>query len=101
LLPRAPRTLSTRFGSNARRSFGSGICRAAGEVLSGQRSGVRDDLGRRALRDDPAAVHAGARPEIDDVIGRENRVAIVLDDEHVLPMSRSRISVASRRSWSR
>ena len=36
----------------------------------------------RALRDDAAAVHAGAGPEIDDVIGVPDRVFVVLDDDH-------------------
>ena len=43
--------------------------------------GVRHDLFGRALGDDVAAVHAGARAHVDDVIGREDRVAIVLDDD--------------------
>ena len=37
---------------------------------------------RRALGDDVAAVHAGARAHVDDVVGGEDGVAVVLDDEH-------------------
>ncbi len=40
------------------------------------------DLLRRALGDDLAAVNAGARPHVDDVIGRKNGVLVVLDDDH-------------------
>ena len=43
--------------------------------------GVLHQLRRRALGDDLAAVDAGARAHVDDVIGREDRLAIVLDDE--------------------
>src|SRR5690606_23377115 len=53
-----------------------------GQILPGQRRRIRADLLRRALSDDPAAVHARAGPEIDDVVGGENRFAVVLDDEH-------------------
>ena len=35
----------------------------------------------RALRDDLAAVHAGARAHVDDVVGREDGLAVVLDDD--------------------
>src|ERR1019366_9298250 len=35
----------------------------------------------RALRDDLTAVHAGARTHVDDVVGREDGLAIVLDDD--------------------
>ncbi len=34
-----------------------------------------------ALRDDPPAVHAGARAEVDDVVGLADRVLVVLDDD--------------------
>ena len=36
----------------------------------------------RALRDDAAAVHAGARAEVDDVVGVTDRIFVVLDDDH-------------------
>src|SRR5690606_5911554 len=55
---------------------------AARQVLARQRRRIRTDLVRRALRDDLAAVRARARAEIDDVIGREDRLAVVLDDHH-------------------
>ena len=37
---------------------------------------------RRALRDDFAAVHAGARADVDDVVGVPDRLLVVLDDDH-------------------
>ena len=40
------------------------------------------DLLRRSLGDDPPAVLAGARPEVDDVVGRAHRPLVVLDDDH-------------------
>ena len=43
---------------------------------------IGGDLGRRALRDDLAAVHARAGPEIDHVIGVPDRILVVLDDDH-------------------
>src|SRR5690606_36277564 len=55
---------------------------AARQVLARQRRRIRTDLVRRALRDDLAAVRARARAEIDYVIGREDRLAVVLDDHH-------------------
>ena len=54
----------------------------ARQILPGQRRRVRADLLRRALRDDLAAVHAGTGPQIHDVVRREDRLAVVLDDEH-------------------
>ena len=38
----------------------------------------------RALRDDLAAMNAGARPDIDDVIGGEDRILVMLDDDHAV-----------------
>ena len=43
--------------------------------------GIGHDLARRPLRDDLAAVDAGARADIDDVVGGEDRVLVVLDDD--------------------
>ena len=57
-----------------------------------------DQLGGRALEDHVPAVLAGARAEIDDVVGRADRLLVVLDDDTVLPRSRSRASVAEQRA---
>ena len=54
----------------------------AGQVLAGQRLRHRLDVGRRALRDDVAAVLAGARAHVDQVVGRAHRALVVLDHEH-------------------
>ena len=45
-------------------------------------AGAGLDLRGRALRHDVPAVRAGARPEIDDVIGGADRILVVLDDDH-------------------
>ena len=54
----------------------------ARQELPGRR--VRDlhDLVGRALRDDVAAVLAGARPHVDQVVGRAHRALVVLDHQH-------------------
>ena len=54
----------------------------AGEELSGRRRLAREHVVERALHDDPAAVHAGARPHLDEVVGGANGVLVVLDDDH-------------------
>ena len=54
----------------------------AGQVLPGQRSRVGLDLRRGSLGDDVAAVLAGARAEVDDVVGGAHRPLVVLDDDH-------------------
>ena len=52
------------------------------QVLAGQRSRIADHLCRRARRDDLAAVLAGARAEVDQVVGGAHRPLVVLDDDH-------------------
>src|SRR5690606_5697872 len=54
----------------------------AGEVLGGEAVGALQHFGERALRDDPAAVDAGAGAEVDHVIGGPDRVLVMLDDDH-------------------
>ena len=54
----------------------------AGEILPGQRIRVVHHLLRRALRDDAAAMDAGRRADVDDVVGGQDRVLVVLDDDH-------------------
>ena len=63
----------------ARRQLDS---RRPGEELAGQRLGHALDLARGALGDDPAAVLAGARPKVDQVVGGAHRLLVVLDHEH-------------------
>ena len=45
-------------------------------------AGVGQHLVRRALRHDLAAVDAGAGADVDDVVGRADRVLVMLDDDH-------------------
>ena len=54
----------------------------AREIVAGQRIGIGGDFGRRSLGDDLAPVHAGARADVDDVIGGPDRILVVLDDDH-------------------
>ena len=42
---------------------------------------VGDEVGGRALEDDPAAVVAGARAEVDDPVGVRHDRLVVLDDD--------------------
>ena len=54
----------------------------AREELARRRRLALEHVVDRALHDDASAVHAGARPHLDDVIGGANRVLVVLDDDH-------------------
>ena len=53
----------------------------AGEVLAGERRRVLRDLGRRAGRDHVAAVLAGPRAEVDQMVGCPHGSLVVLDDD--------------------
>ena len=48
------------------------------------------DVAQSPGRDDFAAMHAGAGPEIDDVIGLAHRFLIVLDDDQRIPLGPER-----------
>ena len=54
----------------------------AGEIFAGQRIRVAHDVGGRALRDDMAAMHAGAGADVDHMIGEPDGVLVVLDHDH-------------------
>ena len=54
----------------------------AGEELAGDRVRVPLDLLRGAFGDHVAAVHAGARAHVDQVVGRSHHLLVVLDHEH-------------------
>ena len=43
---------------------------------------MRGDFRGGALGDDRAAVHAGARPQIDHMVGLANRIFVVLHHDH-------------------
>src|SRR5919201_1937750 len=51
------------------------------EVLAGEGGAGGDEVGRSALEDDPTAVVAGARAEIDDPVGMRHDRLVVLDDD--------------------
>ena len=54
----------------------------AGEILAGQRVLVRHDVGRRALGNDLAAMNAGAGADIDDMVGKPDRLLVMLHHDH-------------------
>lgn len=54
----------------------------AGQVLAGQAGGVGGDLVGRALADDAAAMHARARPHVEDIVGVADRVLVMFDHDH-------------------
>ena len=54
----------------------------ARQELPGQRALHPLHLRGCALRDDPAAVLAGARPQVDEVVGAAHRLLVVLDHDH-------------------
>ena len=54
----------------------------AGEILPGQALGRAHDVVHRALRHQLAAMDAGARPHVDDMIGGADRILIMLHHDH-------------------
>ena len=54
---------------------------AAGQILAGNGLLGVEDVLQTALGHDSSAVHAGARPDVDDVIGVADRVFVMLDDD--------------------
>ena len=52
------------------------------KIFSGQAFLVGDDLSRRALCDDMAAMHAGARTHVDHMVGGADGVLVMLDHQH-------------------
>src|SRR3954452_22078756 len=102
-LPAARRTMSSAVAHIASRSMnangGSCSARAASqrarscsltvrsaahvgrEVLAGEGGAGRDQVGRRALEDDPATVAAGARAKVDDPVGVRPDPLVVLDED--------------------
>ena len=81
LLPRALTTLMVRrwFGGSP---LGDLHRQFAGEIFAGQRLRIVHDVGGRALRDDVAAMHAGAGADVEHVIGEANGVLVMLDHDH-------------------
>ena len=56
--------------------------RAAGKILAGERIRMCFDVVGRALRDDLAAMHAGARADVEHLVGGANGFFVVFDDQH-------------------
>ena len=81
LLPRAPTIFRVRDGFFGRRS---GICDGefAGQIFAGPRVRRCFKVGDLALRDDVAAVDAGAGADIEHVVGGADGVFVVLDHDH-------------------
>ncbi len=82
-------TGGTRDGKAALRVDPPPLCRdrdltVPGKVLPGERMWGTPDVLRGALRDDLSAVFARAGAHVDDVIGREDRVGVVLDNDHAV-----------------
>src|SRR5262249_13530076 len=65
--------------------FGDGDAAPPREVRAGQRRRRALDLLGRAAGDDAAAVDAGARSHVDDVVGGADDLLVVLDDEDGVP----------------
>ena len=65
-----------------RRLSGSGTERRPEEVVGGDAVGGGQHLIERPLRDDLAAVDAGAGAHVDDIVGGADRVLVMLDDQH-------------------
>src|SRR3954454_21237509 len=55
-----------------------------GEVLAGEGGSGGDEVGGGALEDDPAAVVAGPRAQVEDPVGVRHDRLVVLDDDHRL-----------------
>src|SRR6266566_433384 len=51
------------------------------EVLAGEGGASGDEVGGCALEDDPAAVVAGPRAEVDDPVGVRHDRLVMLDDD--------------------
>ena len=72
----------TRFGSRGVRRRGSAIFVRPERYLPVSESGWVSISSRRALRDDLAAVHAGARADVEHVVGGANGFLVVFDHQH-------------------
>ena len=62
-------------------ALGIGICRMPVRYWPVMLSGLAHHLVGRALGDDMAAMHAGARPHVDEPVGGADRLLVVLDDD--------------------
>ena len=76
---RAAAAVETRPGSI--RFRGTGMRSASGQIFRGERIPTLKHFGHASLGHHFAAARAGARPEIDQVIGGANRFFVVFDDD--------------------
>src|SRR4051794_6063976 len=74
-------TQADGLGKPAHPASGADVGR---EVLAGEGVTGRDEVGGRALEDDPTAVASGAGAEIDDPVGVRHDCLVVRDDDHRL-----------------
>ena len=81
LLAVAPMTRSMRFGSGARRVAGISMRRRPLKYCPVIESGCAATSAAVPCATICAAVHAGARTQIDDVIGLADRILVVLDHD--------------------
>ena len=81
LLPRALTTFIARRAFGGRRS-GTGTISSPERYLPVSERGRGDDVVDRALRDDLAAMDAGAGADVEHVVGGADRVLVVLDHDH-------------------
>ena len=82
LLPVAPTTRSVLPFCGGRRKSGIAISRAPERYWPVSEFGLAMMSAGRALGDDLAAMDAGGRADVDDVVGLADRVLVVLDDDH-------------------
>src|SRR5690606_35282022 len=59
----------------------NGDLQLAGKIFAGDRMGIGHDLARRAGCDDPAAMDAGGRADVENMVGMEDGVLVMLDDD--------------------
>ncbi len=91
LLPVAPRSVSCCLRLGLVALLRHVDLPLAAEVLAGDRARRLEDVRVAALRHDFAAVHAGARADVDDVVGEADRVLVVFDhDDGVAEVAQSR-----------
>ena len=82
----AARPASLPAGARTSRRGPIGCTQRMREEAPGHRRRLRRQLGRAALRDQPAAALAGTGTDVDDVVGRAYRVLVVLDDDQCVAL---------------
>ena len=82
LLARQPLSSSQRRFLALRRLAGTGMARMPERYWPVSEAGSAITSVGRALGHDHAAMHAGARPHVDQMVGRADRVLVVLDHDH-------------------